>query len=339
MPTFGSATNTNIMASVKESGTAILIVFVVLAVILIVAVYMYLSGPGSSPAACPTKLHRRNDGTLVLHPSGQTFVDMNAFQQWWHSSGGAERCPIPILTGPEEVDVMVGPGATGGGGRGGWPDEETYAKTPIYKVDDYEFSRIFGYERNGHMEIPKQNFNKILIDRFLDWADRPLTSDERREKYAGLREGFTAAGDLKSEEVVRHARARFGERNHHDEDQGCKVTREEKEVAKLVARAYESDPAWEPVVTKVGANHWEVNELKPRARQGRVEPIAVEERVVDTNNDAVDIRFRYREKGVIDDAIDPYFSGEPSPTGDPYQGTVPGMERMFGPTFDHARWY
>ena len=331
MPTFGSASNTNIITSVTGSGTAV--VAVLIAVVLLVVVYLFWSDPGSS-AACPTKLHRRKDGTLVLHPSGQTFVDMNAFQQWWHSSGGPERCPIPVLTGSEEVDVMVRPGATGGGWN---PDEETYAKTPIYKVDDYEFSRIFGYERNGHMEIPKQNFNKILIDRFLDWADRPLTSDERREKYAGLREGFTAAGDLKSEEVVRHARARYGERNHHDEDQG--LTREEKEVAKLVARAYESDPSWEPVVTKVGANHWEVNELKPRARQGHIEPIAVDERVVDTNNDAVDVRFRYREKGVIDDAIDPYFSGEPSPTADPYQGTVPGMERMFGPTFDHKQWY
>jgi hypothetical protein len=95
------------------------------------------------------------------------------------------------------------------------------------------------------------------------------------------------------------------------------------------------------VVTKVGANHWEVNELRPRRRHVEyTEP--VKDSVVDTGNDAVDIAFQYREKRVTDEAIDPYFSStgiSERQSKDYWYGPVPGMERMFGPTFDHKQWY
>jgi hypothetical protein len=305
----------------------------VIAVMVMVVIYFYLEGRGVS--GCPTELHRKEDGTFVLKPTGQVFGDMNSFQQWWAANYVA-TCPIPRLTGAREVTVL----------RTEQPQEETYAKTPIYKVDDYEFSRVFGYERNGRMVEPREDYNKILLSRQTDWVEKPLSSDERRDKYAGLKEGFSASGILTSTQLTldptKEAAARYGERRpgaSTDPDVQCKIDREAKEVAHMVARAYENDPEWEPVVTKVGPHHWEVNELKPRARRGSPAGPAVEERIVDTNNDAVDIRFRYREKAVVDEAIDPYFSGYPSPTPDPYQGTVPGMERMFGPTFDRTKWY
>jgi hypothetical protein len=325
-------------------GTAgVVAMFVVMAVLVVVA---YLYWPVGA-TACPQKLHRELDGSLKLLPGGQTFPDMNAFQQWWHSSGMNASCPLPLLTGAREVPVLAQESS----------DEQTYAKTPIYKVDDYEFSRIFGYERDGHMDIPRQNFNVILENRTFDWADRPLSSDERRAKYAGLKEGFTTAGELKSVPMdsARVAAARYGERvggggvtgGVSDEDDiECKIGREAREVAKMVARAYENEPNWEPVVTKVGPNHWEVNELKPRRRYGEVTDEVVDERVVDTANDKVDVEFRYREKAVVEAAIDPfYISAGNLPfeserqQRDPYYGPVPGMERMFGPTFDHKRWY
>lgn len=291
--------------------------------VIVVMAYVWMSRP-----RCPSSIERRPDGTLVLHPSGQTFVDMNAFQQWWHVSEQSAVCPIPVLTGAKA-------GRTDEIGN-----EQLYATTPINKVDDYELSRVFGYERGGRMEIPRQNFNRIIEDRTFDWADRPMTSDERRGKYAGLQEGFTAAGDLTSETVVRDARARYGEKMG-DDDVDCKISREAREVAKLVARAYENEPNYEPVVQKIGPNQWEVSELKPRRRVEGEEH--VEERVVDTSNDAVDVQFRYREKEVVDAAIDPYFTSLPFDSeryqADPFAGPVPGMERMFGPTFDHKKWY
>ncbi|NDE16449.1 hypothetical protein EBZ80_16105 [bacterium] len=308
----------------------------VVAVAVVVGTWLYWAG--APPAVfCPKRLDSRPDGSLVLQPSGQSFADMNAFQQWWHGSSGLNSvCPIPVLSGVPTAGEVA---ATATGPA--WGTEQTFATTPIYKVDDYEFSRVFGYERDGRMMVPRQNYNEILEARALDWADKPLSSDERRDKYAGLREGFTAAGELTATEVaVRDARAQFGSKEEADAAEvECRMSRQDREVAKLVARAYASDPAWEPVVTKVGANHWEVNELRPRARHGAIAPQPYQERVVNTGEDAVDVRFRYRQQADIDAAIDPYFSGYPSRTGDPYQGTVPGLERMFGPTFDKAQWY
>jgi hypothetical protein len=213
------------------------------------------------------------------------------------------------------------------------------------------------------MDIPRQDFNMILNDRQFDWADKPMSSDERSAKYQGLREGFTAAGDLKSivmgqptpSELVVEAAQRYGERSYdrsydrshevEEADIDCHISREAREVAALVAKAYESDPTFEPVVTKVGANHWEVNELKPRRRQGKYEDGIVDDRVVDTTNDKVDVRFQHRENRIIEDAIDPYFPEGALPfesarqSRDPWYGPVPNMERMFGPTFDHKEWY
>jgi hypothetical protein len=280
------------------------------------------------------------DGSVKLHPSGRWFPDMNAFQQWWAIEH--RDCKLPIMKGHKKYEVLEEP-----------HDEQTFAKTPINKVDDYEFSRVFGYERNGRMEIPRQNFNVLLNKRAFDWADRPMTSDERRAKYAGLNEGFTAAGELKSmdmDDVAREAAARYGERTKEKDERCHRESREDREVAAMVAKAYSSDTEYEPVITKVGPHHWEVNELKPlHSNMGdHAEP--GDNRVVNTANDAVDIAFEYRQKEAIDHAIDPYFPDHNRiynegaqkhhiPNGDPYNGYVPGLERMFGPTFDHVKWY
>jgi len=205
--------------------------------------------------------------------------------------------------------------------------EQPYASTPINKVDDYEFSRVFGVERNGRMEIPHQNFNMILNQRTFDWPERPLTSDERRVKYMGLREGFTAAGDLKSyvmdPDTVKDALQQF--------------RGEEKEVESMIQQMYKSDADYEPVVTKLGANHWEVNELRPRRKMEHVEHV---EHVDSGPNGPIKPTYNHNASG----PIDPYFVAtgdlpyESTRHADPWYGPVPGMERMFGPTFDQAKW-
>ena len=324
------------------SGFQILGAMFVLAIL--VVGYTLWSTLDNSASACPPTLRRMTDGTLHLS-SGHTFPDMNTFQKWWHANREYANCPLPDLTEARE---------------------DIYATTPINKVDDYEFSRIFGYERNGRMEVPRQHMNVILNRRAFDWPDRPLTSDERRAKYLGLREGFTTQGDLKSvvlaepsaEELVMEATRRYGSRSrHHDDDEvqddlDCRLSREARDVASMVSAAYASDPNYEPVVTRVGKHQWEVNELKPRRRPTDQYMEPAPDAVVDTGNDAVDIGFEYREKEVVDTAtnarVDPYFtttgdlpyySQREGDTSDAWYGPVPGMERMFGPTFDHKKWY
>jgi hypothetical protein len=283
--------------------------------------------------SCPREIHRNDDGTLRI--AGRQFPNMNAFEQWWNSSGHQARCPLPLLTGARGADEA-------------WPNEQTYAKTPINKVDDYEFSRIFGNERDGRMVVAKRDYNLILENRQHDWTNLPVSAESRRAVYAGLREGFSADGMLGSMDPAREAAARYGE-HRGDDDIDCKISREAKEVAAMVAKAYENDPDYEPVVTKIGANHWEVNELKPRRRQVEFADPAVEERVVDTANDRVRTEFRYEQDRVNEAAIDPYFPASATDEGtlpwksdrysrDPWYGPVPGMERMMGPTFDRLDW-
>ena len=289
-----------------------------------------------SKSACDTAIHQNEDGSVRTHPSGRWFPDMNAFHQW--AAREQQGCPLPILSGAKSKEVLKRESA-----------EQTYAQTPINKVDDFEFSRVFGYERGGRMEIPTQNFNVILNKRAFDWPDKPLSSDERRAKYMGLKEGFTATGHLGSvsaDEVVREAVSRYGEVVDSAEQERCaRMSREDREVTAMVERAYSSDKEYAPVLTKVGPHHWEVNELTPlKPNMARDE--TEDSRVVNTANDAVDIAFEYRQTEDINHAIDPYFPERDRPftepkkhSADPYNGPVPGMERMFGPTFDHIKWY
>jgi hypothetical protein len=300
-----------------------LVVLVIIAVA-IIGLYMFMN-----QHVCDSVAYRGNDGSLTLQPSGRWFPDMNAFQQWWSTEH--RGCALPVLKGSKKVEVLENESG-----------EQTYAHTPIYKVDDYEFSRVFGYERGGRMEVPRQDFNIILNKRAFDWADKPLSSDERRAKYKGLTEGFTAEGDLTSVDTE-EIRNRYGER---DKKEDChRRSPEDRKVAAMVARVYASDPDYEPVLTKVGPHQWEVNELKPLKPNMSNEDVE-DNRIVDTSNDAVDIAFDYRQAEVVEHAIDPYFPDNQRPyqqeaasSSDPYRGVVPGLERMFGPTFDHVKWY
>ena len=300
-----------------------------------------------APHVCDAILYRNDDGSISAEPSGRWFPDMKAFQQWW--SVEHKDCKLPLLKDSKNRVILKEPSP-----------EQTYATTPIDKVDDYEFSRVFGYEDNGRMVVPPQDFNRILNKRAFDWADRPLSSDERRETYAGLKEGFTTTGELTSlgmDDVAREAATRYGSltsagkrpprsnagygERRKKRDKYCdREDKEEKEVAAMVALAYSTDPEYEPVLTKVGPHHWEVNELRPIAPHMQKED-PEDNRIIDTSNSSVNIDYKYRQEE-NSAAVDPYFPGKQGckkNTSDPYQGYVPGLERMFGPTFDNVKWY
>ena len=157
--------------------------------------------------------------------------------------------------------------------------------------------------------------------------------------------------------------------------------KEHRAVAALVAKAYSSDPDYEPVLTRIGANNWEVNELKPKHRIQSTEAVlrippecgvehsgeetprihgsadrrhgstdrrhgSADRRHASDTNDRIN-RSHRGVRSHIKDEIDPYYPTG-FPTGDlpyetdrqadPFYGPVPGMNRMFGPTFDHEEW-
>ena len=364
---FVAVTNitTNIQSMTRNAWTTVLL-FTVLAVLVVVA-YMIWPTAATKPV-CPVRLTQNLDGTLTLSPQDMKFADMNEFQQWFHSSGKDLVCPLPILDGAKEVDVPVA-----GAGRG-WSNEQTYAKTPINKVDDYEFARIFGFEKGGRMIVPRQNFNMILNDRTFDWADLPLSAEERRGKYKGLEEGFSADGELRSMDVggemnrketlasltatnqdwdpkMRDMQQDAYEQYSRSEDESCPSAKERKEIQRLADNAYGNDPAFEPVVSKVGPNKWEVTELRPKRRHVTFSN-DVDNRVVNTDDDSVDVAYRYggehQSFGPADiasaraedvgAALDPAVVGE-LPWGSERLGDVMGpIVRPYGPSRDHKSW-
>jgi hypothetical protein len=317
------------------------------ALILVVIVAVVL-GLWQKHSFCPSSLQRFSDGSLLLKPLNKRFTDMNAFQQWWGKSGYVRECPLPVLTGARHEEPILTPESL---------REETYAKTPIYKMDDYELSRVFGYERGDHMIVPRQNFNLLMQGRQFDWADLPWSAEAREVKYRGLEEGFSAAGDLTREAVAQWV-GPSGPNGPLNRDP---LNRQTKEVAKLVAKAYADDPEYEPVVVQTGPHHWEVNELRPRLRVAKpAEPSPRSERIVNTEDQRVTKEFLYDQREAVDASIDPWYTGleqvraeqkaamrESRAEGlmpwtidrDPFVGPVPGLERAMGPTFDHRRWY
>ena len=116
-------------------------------------------------------------------------------------------------------------------------------------------------------------------------------------------------------------------------------------VAKLVNETYKSDPNWEPVVSKVGENKWEVTELRPKPRKETYEDaqtvsLATAEATGLAQPPAsIDIVDRLRD--------DPYF--DKSGVGDrdnnkfwnykDFNKWTPGLERMFAPTLNNKEWY
>jgi hypothetical protein len=273
----------------------ILLILIALVIVVIVSYIVW-------PSKCPTEIHTNPDGSIILKPTGKAFENMKAFQQWWLKSEFNGNCPVPVSIGKggrNVVDKHELP-----------PEKEkTYATTPINKVDDYEFSRIFGREEHGRMINDKEDYNIILFDRTQDWVNKPYSSEERKQ----------IAGRISTTEAF-----------------SGNMDTKQKMVQDIVLKAYSSETDYEPVITQVGENNWEVNELKPK----RTSEPTIE---MDSRNMDIDAHtsFKYRDSHDVSSAIDPYFASLSSPSG-LYGPTpneiIPGMERMFGPTFDTTKW-
>lgn len=260
----------------------VVLILVAFGISVIISYVMY-------PSTCPTEIHTKPDGQILLMPTGKSFENIDEFQRWWKKSEFKKSCPLPTKTGKggRNVDTSVLP-----------PEKEketTYATTPINKVDDYEFTRIFGTEENGRMVLGKEDYNRILFDRTQDWVNKPYSSEERQQIAARLptTEGFTG-------EVP-------------------------KNVMDMVLKEYSSETEYEPVVTQIGENWWEVSELKPTSKtQTQTQTQRQPTMDIDAHSS-----FALRSSQDVSSAVDPYFSGLSS---------EPGMERMFGPTFDTKNW-
>ncbi len=323
---------------------------------------------------CPTEAKRGPDGRIYIKPGTQSFGTLPDYIGYLRDlyAGGSTCIPPKVQPNRE-----TSPGILGGIGNGQEPpaatniqgaereilnqsSETTSAKTPINKLDDYEYTRVFQSENQGRMSAgPKPS----ITSHIMDWAKLPFNSEERaaaedefvsgrmesgfRDPKSGVFFNLMEGKTLEPPDVEA---AKQREQKILASYQPTSISKhiidsETETVGKLVHDMYASDPAWEPVVTKVAENKYEVTELRPKPRVEQYEDnkaislATAEERGIAMPPPTLDIHDRLQD--------DPYF--DKSGVGDrnnsrywnynDFKQWTPGLERMFAPTEGNKEWY
>lgn len=250
------------------------------------------------------------------------------------------------------------------------PGEQTFSKTRINSLDDYEFNRVFELENRPRMaELSKNVKNNLLNAMQLDWPTLPYSSDKKaklEEQFvdARMQDGFREPKSgvfFKNMEGVEiappnHEATAAREAKILSAYQPTDITKhvvddEYERVAKVVAQQYSTDPDWEPVVEKRGPHQYAVTELKPR-RKKNDEDIVWEG---EANISIADAKQQgFLESGTVkpnsmsiqDNLADPFFAktGVADHSNDrfwkysDFNAWTPGLERMFAPTDPTNEW-
>jgi hypothetical protein len=361
-------------------------------------------------AVCPSEAYYDADGKIHLEPGGQTFSTMTDYTNFMAAFYARNECkplteiktykgaPTGVLggggTGTESADQIstqaadrsiistalsdiLGSEEDSCASKKGnavivsqYGGEQTSARTPINKLDDYEYSRVFELEnRNRNAALSKEMKNKLTNQYQLDWSALPFNSEDRSQ----LEEAFV---DARMQDVFVEPKSGIFFRNMEgvdvappDEDeakaredkilsayQPTDITKhvvddEYERVAKVVAQQYSTDPDWEPVVEKRGPHQYAVTELRPRRKKDGAD-IQWEDDAPTTIEGAKDAGLvaggamtpqvhvddqqlrdpAFDKNGVIDYSNNRFWRYQD------FNKWTPGLERMFAPTNDTQAW-
>lgn len=328
---------------------------------------------------CPTSAERGPDGHIHVNPGKKKFKTLVEYTNYLKElyAKGATCIPPKVTQNKEPVF-----GIRGGLGNGQEPLEairmmgasrtvldtnlqgeaDGAVKTPINKLDDYEYTRVFESERDSRNKIDVDDKNDLLKKRATDWSILPFNSEERAKQedvfIAGRMESAyrepktgvlfdTMAGTSVQPPDVEAARMREQKllASYRPTDISRHTMDNDTEaVARLVMAEYGEDKYWEPVVEQTGENAWQVTELRPKARK----EYYADESTKDTAMVDSTKTHLPRPSIDIDDRIqnDPYFD-KGAATANPskfwnyndFRKWTPGLERMFAPTADNKAWY
>ena len=330
---------------------------------------------------CPKEAWRGPDGRIHIKPGTQTFATLSDYVGYLgdlYTKGAT--CVPPKVRPLRDEDRTPLPGIFGGLGVGAEsPDqvarqgasrevlntegpEMTSAKTPINKLDDYEYTRVFQENSQRRNPLSTETTNQLMNENILDWAKLPFISESREKQEdefvagrmeSGFREPksgiFFDILEGKGVEPPDVEAAKLREQKilatYRPTDVSTHIVDSETEaVGKLVHKVYENDPNWEPVVVKTGENQYQVSELRPKARKERYEDDSTmslamaETRGVYKPEPKIDIADRmssdpFFEGGVADKENDRFWQYKD------FTKWTPGLERMFAPTVDKRNWY
>jgi hypothetical protein len=333
----------------------------------------------SNSNECPLSAQRKEDGKIHVEPQGLSFDTMSDYIIWFSSlSNLGVVCIPPYVKGPREVDVVQS--VSSGNRENGVPSdttakqntfgniytkqvegEQTYAKTPINKLDDYEYTRIFQNESSPRGELSKTTVNSLMAMNQFDWAKLPFNSQVRadsenefitgridnvfRDPKSGVFfkdiEGLAVDPPDYENDDAREKASMEGFKSESAENLSSQYI---DDVAEMVKKMYENDPNWEPIVERVGENEYRVSELRPKPRK---------EKYADSNGSEEITVEKAKEDGVISANIeieggpDPYFdkrgvidySNDRFHEYNDFKQWTPGLERMFAPTLDTNNWF
>ncbi len=341
----------------------------------------------SDAPTCPTSAHRDEKGIIHIQPGNKQFRTIQEYVGYLsgiYSDPKNAGCIPPVVRSGTKEPI---PGVLGGLGTGTisanevakeGPDRtvlntannssewaNTSAQTPIDKLDDYEYSRIFESERQPrNSQLSKEVKDKLLSQRILDWASLPFNSESRADQEdefiagrmeSGFRDPKTGVffsnmegkqvlppdeEALKLKEQALLAAYRPTDITKHVLDS------ETERVANLVSKMYADDPNWEPVVEKTGEHQYAITELKPKPRKEKWEDAqtvktALSESEDLAKNPVANIQIYDRHMN------DPYFDKQGIKDADndrfwsyqDFNKWTPGLERMFAPTAETKAWY
>lgn len=361
----------------------VVILLIISALILLYIVFTrnegFSSARGDDPNKnCPTSVERGPDGRIHIKPGKKSFQTMADYVGYLADlyAGGA-TCLAPQVKNAR-TPVF---GVFGGQGNGAVSPagvqlesatravldtrkpEETFARTKIDKLDDYEYTRIEQSERESRNNLSTAVKNELLEGRKLDWANLPFNSEARaaaedtfiagrledmyRDPKTGVFFKNMNGGDLlpPDEDAAKMREQKILSNYRPTELTKHTIDNRTEAVARLVNEMYKSDPKFEPVVTQVDQNKWEVTELRPRPQKESYQDAqaltlaTAKQTGLTIPPPSVDISSRLSD--------DPYF--DKSGVGDvannrfwdykDFNKWTPGLERMFAPTLDNREWY
>ena len=356
-----------------------LVVAALILVLIVGSLVKHKEAFASGGAECPTEAIRGPDGMINVKPGNRKFKTLAEYVGYLSDIYAKGSTCIPPKVTPARREPIAG--VFGGVGNGAESPsdiarqgttrevlntagpEMTSAKTPINKLDDYEYTRVFQSENPDRNALSSETKNHLMQKNILDWAKLPFNSETRAtaedEFVAGRMESgfrdpktgvFFDTMDGKTLEPPDVEDARLREHKimaaYRPSDIGSHVIDSETEaVAKLVHKVYENDKKWEPVVVKTGENQFQITELRPKASKERyADDTTVSLAMAEANGSynprpAIDIADRMK--------TDPYFDNAGVADHDnnsfwnykDFNKWTPGLERMFAPTLDKREWH
>jgi len=310
---------------------------------------------------CPSRAQYTASGVIMAEPGSRIFTSLDSYNEWYKYLGsqGIECSFVTpsrdesnlVQSKPKDVDVLT-------------EEENTYALTPIKKLDDYEFSRVFTIEKESRNNLERTTVDALTARRQFDWSQLPFNSQTRSDNEQPMNqdrlEGFTdivtepffqaIAGDSSAPQDLQELDER--ERAILQQYSPRKVENlmddATDDVQTLVKKLYETDPDWEPVVEKVKTGEFEVTKLIPKRKKEddqysdeRVPTVAEALHSGEaTGVPRVQPRMEvsgmqdpfFDKKGVVDYEGDHFYRYEN------FAKWTPGLERMFAPTLDQNDW-